>query len=138
MDIVGPSNIRTLLKTIPPYWGPMKALFTTRVGDETKEPEFLDSRSPLFKADQIVRPLLIGQGANDPRVKQAESDQIVEAMRKRNKPVEYVVYPDEGHGFQRPENRMHFFALVEQFLAKHAGGRAEPVGEVKGHSGQVK
>ncbi len=138
VDIVGPSNIRTLLKTIPPYWGPMKALFTTRVGDEAKEPEFLDSRSPLFKADQIVKPLLIGQGANDPRVKQAESDQIVAAMRKRNKPVEYVVYPDEGHGFQRPENRLHFYGLVEQFLAKHVGGRAEPVGEVNGHTGQMK
>jgi len=138
VDIVGPSNITTLLKTIPPYWAPMKALFVKRVGDLEKEDSFLKERSPLFKVDAIKRPLLIGQGANDPRVKVAESDQIVEAMRKANKPVEYVLYPDEGHGFVRPENRLHFFAVTEQFLAKHLGGRAEPIGEIKGHSGQVK
>lgn len=138
VDIVGPSNIATLLKTIPPYWAPMKALFAKRIGDLEKEEDFLKERSPLFKAGAITRPLLIGQGANDPRVKVAESDQIVEAMRKNGKPVEYVLYPDEGHGFVRPENRLHFFALTEQFLAKHLGGRAEPVGEIKGHSGQVK
>ena len=139
VDIVGPSNIVTLLKTIPPYWAPAKAMFAKRVGDIEKEEQFLKDRSPLFKADKITKPLLIGQGANDPRVKQAESDQIVEAMRKNGKEVQYVVYPDEGHGFQRPENRLHFFAVAEQFLAKHLpGGRAEPVGEVKGHSGQIK
>jgi dipeptidyl aminopeptidase/acylaminoacyl peptidase len=138
VDIVGPSNITTLLKTIPPYWAPMKALFAKRVGDPEKEEAFLKERSPLFKVDAIQRPLLIGQGANDPRVKVAESDQIVDAMRKAGKPVEYVLYPDEGHGFVRPENRLHFFAVTEQFLAKHLGGRAEPVGEIKGHSGQVK
>jgi dipeptidyl aminopeptidase/acylaminoacyl peptidase len=138
VDIVGPSNIVTLLKTVPPYWAPAKALFAKRVGDLEKEEEFLKERSPLFKATAITKPLLIGQGANDPRVKQAESDQIVEAMRKNGKPVEYVVYPDEGHGFARPENRLHFFAISEQFLAKHLGGRAEPIGEIKGHSGQIK
>jgi dipeptidyl aminopeptidase/acylaminoacyl peptidase len=138
VDIVGPSNIVTLLKTVPPYWAPAKALFAKRVGDLEKEEEFLKERSPLFRVNAIVRPLLIGQGANDPRVKQAESDQIVEAMRKNGKPVEYVVYPDEGHGFARPENRLHFNAIAEQFLAKHLGGRAEPVGEIKGHSGQIK
>lgn len=138
VDIVGPSNITTLLKTIPPYWAPMKALFAKRVGDPEKEEAFLKERSPLFKVDAIQRPLLIGQGANDPRVKVAESDQIADAMRKAGKPVEYVLYPDEGHGFVRPENRLHFFAVTEQFLAKHLGGRAEPVGEIKGHSGQVK
>jgi dipeptidyl aminopeptidase/acylaminoacyl peptidase len=138
VDIVGPSNIVSLLKTIPPYWGPMKALFTKRVGDVETEPDFLQSRSPLFKVDQIKAPLLIGQGANDPRVKQAESDQIVEALRKANKPVEYVVYTDEGHGFARPENRLHFYALAEAFLAKHLGGRCEPVGDVKGHSGVIR
>ncbi|MCI0699548.1 MAG: S9 family peptidase [Planctomycetia bacterium] len=138
VDIVGPSNIITLLKTIPPYWAPAKALFAKRIGDLEKDEEFLKSRSPLFKADKITKPLLIGQGKNDPRVKVAESDQIVEAMRKAGKPVEYVIYPDEGHGFQRPENRLHFFAIAEQFLAKHLGGRAEPVGEIKGHSGEIK
>jgi dipeptidyl aminopeptidase/acylaminoacyl peptidase len=138
VDIVGPSNIVTLLKTVPPYWAPAKALFAKRVGDLEKEEEFLKERSPLFRVNAITKPLLIGQGANDPRVKQAESDQIVEAMRKNGKPVEYVVYPDEGHGFARPENRLHFNAIAEQFLAKHLGGRAEPIGEIKGHSGQIK
>ncbi len=138
VDIVGPSNIITLLKTIPPYWAPLKALFAKRVGDIEKDEEFLKERSPLFKADKITKPLLIGQGKNDPRVKVAESDQIVEAMRKAGKPVEYVVYPDEGHGFARPENRLHFFAITEQFLAKHLGGRAEPVGKIPGHSGEIR
>jgi dipeptidyl aminopeptidase/acylaminoacyl peptidase len=137
VDIVGPSNIVSLLKTIPPYWRPMKALFAKRVGDLDKEPDFLKSRSPLFRVDQIKAPLLIGQGANDPRVKQAESDQIVAALRKAGKPVEYVVYTDEGHGFARPENRLHFYAMAEQFLAKHLGGRCEPVGDIKGHSGVI-
>ena len=138
VDIVGPSNIATLLKSIPPYWAPAKAMFTTRVGDLEKDKDFLNERSPLGKADKIVKPLLIGQGANDPRVKQAESDQIVEAMRKNKKEVLYVVYPDEGHGFARPENRLHFFAITEEFLAKHLGGRAESIAEIKGHSGVLK
>ena len=138
VDIVGPSNIVTLLKTVPPYWAPAKALFAKRVGDLEKEEEFLKERSPLSKVNYITKPLLIGQGKNDPRVKVAESDQIVEAMRKNGKPVEYVLYPDEGHGFQRPENRLHFFAVTEQFLAKHLGGRAEAVGDIKGHSGEIK
>jgi dipeptidyl aminopeptidase/acylaminoacyl peptidase len=138
VDIVGPSNLVSLLRTIPPYWGPMKSLFTKRVGDVDREQEFLESRSPLFKVDRIKAPLLIGQGANDPRVKQAESDQIVAALRKANKPVEYVVYTDEGHGFARPENRLHFYALAEAFLAKHLGGRCEPAGEIKGHSGAIR
>jgi dipeptidyl aminopeptidase/acylaminoacyl peptidase len=135
VDIVGPSNLNTLLATIPPYWAPMKAMFTKRMGEDK---DFLEKCSPLYRADQITKPLLIGQGANDPRVKQAESDQIVAAMRKNKKEVQYVLYPDEGHGFARPENRLHFYALAEQFLAKHLGGRSEPVGEIKGHSGLVK
>lgn len=138
VDIVGPSSIVTLLKTIPPYWAPLKSLWNKRVGDLETEEEFLKERSPLHKVNYITKPLLIGQGANDPRVKLTESDQIVDAMRKNGKPVEYVVYPDEGHGFQRPENRLHFFAISEQFLAKHLGGRAEPLGEIKGHSGLIK
>jgi dipeptidyl aminopeptidase/acylaminoacyl peptidase len=138
VDIVGPSNIVSLLKTTPPYWAAMRAQLLKRVGDPEKEEEFLKSRSPLFKVDQIKVPLLIGQGANDPRVKQAESDQIVEALRKANKPVEYVVYTDEGHGFARPENRLHFYAIAEGFLAKHLGGRAESADAVKGHSGVIK
>jgi len=129
VDIVGPSNLVTLLSTIPPYWTPIKSLFKKRVGDLETEQEFLKSRSPLFKADQIKAPLLIGQGANDPRVKQAESDQIVAAMRKNGKPVEYIVFPDEGHGFARPENRLIFYAAAEPFLAKYLGGRVEPPSE---------
>ncbi|MBI3406871.1 MAG: S9 family peptidase [Planctomycetes bacterium] len=138
VDIVGPSNIISLLKTIPPYWAPMLAMFQKRVGDLKEEEEMLKSRSPLFYVDKIKAPLLIGQGANDPRVKQAESDQIVAALRKSGKIVDYLLYTDEGHGFARPENRLHFFAHTEEFLSRYLGGRAEPIGEIKGHSGQVK
>lgn len=134
VDIVGPSNLITLMQSIPPYWEPLKAQFYHRVGNLETEAEFLKSRSPLFFCDQIQKPLLIGQGANDPRVKQAESDQIAEAMRSSGKPVEYVLYTDEGHGFARPENRLHFYATAEEFLAKYLGGRCEPMGEIQGHS----
>lgn len=123
VDIVGPSNLNTLLKSIPPYWSTFLAVFHKRMGDDEA---FLKTQSPLFKADQIKAPLLIGQGKNDPRVNKAESDQIVAAMRKNNKPVEYYVFPDEGHGFARPENRTAFNAASEEFLAKYLGGRFEP------------
>ena len=122
VDIVGPSNLNTLLKTIPPYWSTILATFHKRMGDSE---DVLKAQSPLFKADQIKAPLLIGQGANDPRVNKAESDQIVAAMRKNNKPVEYYVFPDEGHGFARPTNNMAFNAVTEEFLAKYLGGRSE-------------
>jgi dipeptidyl aminopeptidase/acylaminoacyl peptidase len=137
VDIVGPSSLATLIRTIPPYWEPVKAIFARRVGDIETEEAFLNSRSPLFFADQIRAPLLIAQGANDPRVKQSESEQIVQAMRRAERPVEYVLYTDEGHGFARPANRLHFFALAEAFLAKHLGGRCEPVGKTGDHSGVV-
>ena len=131
VDIVGPSNIITLMETIPPYWLPMINMFTSRVGDYRTEEgkEFLKSRSPLFFVDKINKPLLIGQGANDPRVKQSESDQIVNAMREKNIPVTYVLYPDEGHGFARPENKMSFNAVTEIFLSQYLGGRFEPIGK---------
>lgn len=128
VDIVGPSNLNTLLATIPPYWSTLVAAFHKRMGDNEA---FLDSQSPLFKAHQIKAPLLIGQGANDPRVKQAESDQIVAAVRGNGQPVEYYVFPDEGHGFVVPENDMAFNAAVEGFLAKHLGGRAEPASDAE-------
>jgi dipeptidyl aminopeptidase/acylaminoacyl peptidase len=131
VDIVGPSSIVTLIRSIPPYWAPLKSLFDKRVGNIETEEEFLNSRSPLFKADQIRVPLLIAQGANDPRVKQSESDQIVAAMRKNQKPVTYLVFPDEGHGFARPENRLKFHAAAEDFLARHLGGRAQPAAEAE-------
>ena len=125
VDIVGPSNIITLIQTIPPYWAPLVSIFHQRVGDPSTEEEFLKSRSPLFKVDQIKIPMLIGQGANDPRVKQAESEQIVEAMKSKGIPYEYMLFPDEGHGFAKPENRLKFYAAAEKFLAKYMGGRYE-------------
>jgi dipeptidyl aminopeptidase/acylaminoacyl peptidase len=128
VDIVGPSNLNTLLKTIPPYWSTILSTFHKRMGDSE---EVLNAQSPLFKANQITAPLLIGQGANDPRVNKAESDQIVAAMRKNNKDVVYYVFPDEGHGFARPENNMAFNAATENFLAKYLGGRAEPPTEAE-------
>ena len=130
VDIVGPSNLVTLLNTIPPYWEPGIAMFTTRVGDHRTEDgrRFLESRSPLSYVDRIQRPLLIGQGANDPRVKQSEADQIVTAMQAKGIPVTYVLYPDEGHGFARPENSLSFNAVVEAFLSRYLGGRYQPVG----------
>jgi dipeptidyl aminopeptidase/acylaminoacyl peptidase len=137
VDIVGPSSIMTLMQSIPPYWAPLMAMFQHRVGNMETEAEFLKSRSPLFFVDKIEKPLLIGQGANDPRVKEAESEQIVTAMRQASKPVKYVLYPDEGHGFVRPENRLHFYAIAEEFLSQYLSGQFEAVGEIPGHSGIV-
>jgi dipeptidyl aminopeptidase/acylaminoacyl peptidase len=125
VDVVGPSNLKTLLETIPPYWAPMIAQFHRRVGDPEKDEEFLWSRSPLSRAADVRVPLLIAQGANDPRVKQSESEQIVEALEKAGIDHEYLLFPDEGHGFAKPENRMRFFAAAERFLAAHLGGRHE-------------
>lgn len=140
VSTVGPSSLITLLESIPPYWEPARVMFRERVGDHTTEEgrTFLLERSPLTRVDEIRRPLLIGQGANDPRVKQAESDQIVEAMLERSIPVTYALYPDEGHGFARPENRLSFYAATEAFLARHLGGRYEAVGRaLQGSSLQV-
>jgi len=140
VDIVGPSNLNTLLKTIPPYWQSIRAQFVRSMGDpDTPEGQaLLKERSPLTKADQIKRPLLIGQGANDPRVNKAESEQIVAAMKAKGIPVTYVLFPDEGHGFARPENNLAFNAATEHFLQRCLAGRAEPFGEaLKGSSMQV-
>jgi dipeptidyl aminopeptidase/acylaminoacyl peptidase len=125
VDIVGPSNLKTLIETIPPYWAPMIAQFHRRVGDPAKDADFLWSRSPLSAASSIRIPLLIAQGANDPRVKQAESEQIVAALKDAGIDYEYMLFPDEGHGFAKPENRLRFYAAAEKFLARHLGGRAE-------------
>jgi dipeptidyl aminopeptidase/acylaminoacyl peptidase len=131
IDIVGPSSIITLLQSIPPYWQPQVQMFKDRVGDFTTDEgrEMLTKQSPLSHVANIKRPLLIGQGAKDPRVKQAEADQIVKAMEENKIPVTYVLYPDEGHGFARPENRLSFYAVSEAFLAEHLGGRYEPIGK---------
>jgi len=125
VDIVGPSNLITLIETIPPYWAPMIAQFHNRVGDPAKDRDFLWSRSPLSAVEQIRIPLLIAQGANDPRVKQAESEQIVAAMQKAGIDHDYMLFPDEGHGFAKPENRLKFFAAADKFLSRYLGGRAD-------------
>jgi dipeptidyl aminopeptidase/acylaminoacyl peptidase len=125
VDMVGPSNLATLIESVPEYWKPQIALFHTKVGNPETEPEFLWSRSPLSKVDDIVIPLLIAQGKNDPRVKEAEAQQIVDAMEAKGLPYEYLLFEDEGHGLVRPENRERFYAAAESFLATHLGGRAE-------------
>lgn len=129
VDIVGPSNLETLLATTPSYWEGFRQRLIQALGDPSTEEglALLRERSPVHFADRITRPLLIGQGANDPRVKQAESDQMADAMKSRGIPVAYVLYPDEGHGFAKPENQASFKAITEAFLARNLGGRAEPI-----------
>jgi dipeptidyl aminopeptidase/acylaminoacyl peptidase len=130
IDYVGPSNLITLLESIPPYWEPIRKVFYERMGDpNTAEGKaLLTERSPLTYADKIKTPLLVVQGANDPRVNKREADQIVIALRDRGYPVEYLVAPDEGHGFARPINNMALFMSAEKFLAKHLGGRYQEGG----------
>jgi dipeptidyl aminopeptidase/acylaminoacyl peptidase len=132
VDIVGPSNLATLIESFPPYWRPLlEGTFIRHIGDPANPEQRarMMAQSPITRVDQIRAPLLIAQGANDPRVVKAESDQIVEAMRSRGLPVTYVLYPDEGHGFARPENSKSFFAVTEGFLSQCLGGRFEPVGK---------
>jgi dipeptidyl aminopeptidase/acylaminoacyl peptidase len=129
--MMGPSNLVTFLETIPPYWKTMVEMMYKRVGDPRTEQQFLIDRSPLFKVDQIKIPMLIAQGANDVRVVQTESDQFVDAMRKKGLDVEYIVFEDEGHGFAKPENRLEFYGKAETFLAKYLGGREEKAPEAK-------
>lgn len=130
VDIVGPSNLNTLLQSIPPYWEAGRRQLYRSIGDPaTPEGQAqLKIASPLFKADAIQRPLLIGQGANDPRVNVRESQQIVDAMKAKGLPVTYILFPDEGHGFARPPNNIAFYAAAENFLHACLGGRAEPYG----------
>jgi len=135
VDIVGPSSLVTLIESFPAYWKPfMEGTWYRRVGNPEKpaDRELLLARSPVTKMSQIQRPLLIAQGANDPRVTQKESDQIVHAMVEKKIPVTYVLYADEGHGFARPENRVSFYAISEAFLSRCLDGRYEPLGEFKG------
>jgi dipeptidyl aminopeptidase/acylaminoacyl peptidase len=142
VDIVGPSNLLTLLSTIPPYWAPLVSLFHSRMGNPTtaEGKALLTAASPLTHAAKIRRPLLIAQGANDPRVKQSESEQIVAAMKTHNLPVTYILFPDEGHGFSRPENNMAFFGAAEAFLSVHLGGSYLPLSkaEIESSTMQVK
>ena len=132
VDIVGPSNLITLLESIPEYWKPLIDSLKLMLGGDNKTPEgkaILKNKSPLHHVNKISKPLLIGQGANDPRVKQAESDQIVAAMKKHKIPVIYALYPNEGHGFARPENRLSFYAITEEFFSKYLVGNCEPIND---------
>ncbi len=119
IDYVGVSTLFTFLQTIPPYWKPMLEMMYEQIGDPEKDKEMLASCSPSLHAEKIIAPLFISQGANDPRVNKAESDQMVEALRRRGVEVEYMVKDDEGHGFANQENRFDFFRAVESFLKKH-------------------
>jgi dienelactone hydrolase len=125
VDLVGPSNLLTLLGSVPEHLKPLLAFMHAKVGNPATEADMLWQRSPLSAVDRIRVPVLVGQGAHDPRVRRAESEQIVEALRRHGVPHEYLLFPDEGHGLARPENREVFYARVEAFLAQHLGGRCE-------------
>jgi len=129
VDMCGPSNLASFIRGLPPWFSTLLATVHKRMGNPDTEEEFLKSRSPLFKIDQIKIPILIAQGANDPRVKQEEAEQIVAAMKEKGLEYEYLLFPDEGHGLVKPENQLRYYAAVEQFLAKHMGGRYEKAPE---------
>lgn len=131
VSLVGPSDLTTLLESIPPYWASMRAVFQRRVGD-LSTPEgraFLLDRSPLTHAGDIRRPLLLVHGTNDPRVDLSESQRMAATLDASGVPATLVVFPDEGHGLARPENNLAFVAIAEAFLARHLGGRAEPMSD---------
>lgn len=138
VDLVGPSDLKVLFASMPASWGAVKTRWVRRIGDVEHDDELNRELSPLYHADQIRVPMLVGQGANDPRVNIKNSDLIVEALRQRKIPVSYVVYPDEGHGFARPENNLDFFGRTEEFLAKYLGGRAEPWKKIPGSTAEVR
>lgn len=138
VDINGPSNLLTMLRSLPPYWGTMRPAFQDRVGSYKVEEDFLWIRSPLSKVNLIRSPLLVAQGANDPWVRQQESDQIVQAIRDSRKDVLYLLFSDEGQSYIIPENRLKFYALAESFLAKYLGGRADSAKEKENVNGIIK
>jgi dipeptidyl aminopeptidase/acylaminoacyl peptidase len=119
IDYVGVSNLFTFQRTIPPYWGPWREVLYEQVGHPEKDSLLLASASPALHADKIKAPLFVAQGANDPRVVKAESDQMVEALKKLGVTVDYMVKDDEGHGFRNEENRFEFYEAMEKFLAQH-------------------
>lgn len=125
VDLCGPSNLLTLLASVPPYWKPEIAMLHTKLGHPEEDRELLWDRSPLSKVNDITIPVLVAQGANDPRVKQSEAEQIVEALVNNGLPHEYLLFSDEGHGLARPQSRERFYAATERFLAEHLGGRSE-------------
>ena len=126
IELCGPANLLTFMASIPAYFRPQSHLFRTRVGDPETERDMLLARSPLSAADQIRIPVLVAHGANDVRVKQAEAEQIVAALRANGVPHEYLLFDDEGHGLARPEHRERYYAAAERFLAEQLGGRLEP------------
>lgn len=130
VDLFGISNLITFMATIPPYWGPWFSIWKNRLGDPDTEAgrAFLAERSPINHLERATRPILIAQGMRDVRVVAAESEQMVAALKARSVPVTYITFPDEGHGFVRPANRLAFNGVAEAFLAKHLGGRYQPIG----------
>ena len=138
VDTVGPADVATLFRSFPPYWSNILLRWRKRVGDVEKDAELNRALSPLYHVDKIQAPLLVFAGANDPRVTLANVDGMVKALRDGKRDVVYVVYPDEGHGWGRPENQQDYYGRVEEFLAKRLGGRAEPFAEVKGSSAQLR
>jgi dipeptidyl aminopeptidase/acylaminoacyl peptidase len=138
VDLVGPSDLGHLISTFPPYWEARRRRWLNRMGDVIADSALNRRVSPLYHADAITAPLLVGHGANDPRARLEASERIVAALRERGREVTFVVYPDEGHGFVRPENNQDFYARTEEFLAKHLGGRAIPRADVPGSSAELR
>ena len=138
VDGVGPAEIATLFHSFPAYWSGIMTRWRLRVGDPEHDADLNRAISPLYHVDAIRAPLLIGQGQNDPRVTIVQADSMVKALRAAKREVVYVVYPDEGHGFARPENNLDFYGRVEEFLAKHLGGRAEPWRKIEGATAEVR
>jgi len=138
VEEVGPADMATLIHSIPDYWKPVKKRWLRRIGDVVADPQLNEKLSPLFHADAIAAPLLIGHGLNDPRVKLDQSEKIVNTIRKNGGKVLFVVYPDEGHGFARPENNIDFAGRAEELLHEAIGGRFEPWQKVPGATGELK
>ncbi len=126
VNIFGVTNWVRTLKSIPPWWESFRVALYKELGDPFKQEDFLRAKSPLFHADKIQRPMIVLQGANDPRVLKVESDEMVEALRKNNIPVEYVVFPDEGHGFVKKENQIKGYKAILDFLTHHLNPPATP------------
>jgi len=137
VDICGPSDLTTFVRNPPDQLAAMGGMLRHRMGDPVRDRVLLEARSPLHHASKIRAPLLVGQGENDPRVRRSESDHIVAAMRRAGRTVQYILYKGEGHGFAKPQNSMHFYAHAEVFLARHLGGRCEPVDTIEGHTGKM-
>jgi dipeptidyl aminopeptidase/acylaminoacyl peptidase len=137
VTLCGPVNIKTLIDAIPPYWVPLRAQFATRIGDPDTEADLLWSRSPLSRVEDIRSPILIGQGANDPRVPTTEAEQLVAALQANNIAHDYLLYPDEGHGLVKAPNRLDFYAATERFLSQHLGGAHEPTAHLPTVGGPV-